>query len=250
MSIIVRTVISLHHTNTPDTTTWSICATLARHPTRLVEVCTNTCYLSNMYRLHKLDIPNKAPTSLVYFILLMLSGDIEINPGPVDSLSPCGVCQLACNWSQCAVACDNCCVWVHKTCASMDTAEYDQLENVSWKCYCCRSVNVSSFIYNAYNINVSNSFLPLAWFPGDDSVFLNVIASPTERFEPGFHCSPMSNQQSSTTSKRSQAHSDRLSSSTPSFSTTNINNIALLHSGIVSKTPSPQRTPYPHLGAA
>ena len=150
MSIIVRTVISVHHTNTPDTTTWSICSTLARHPTRLVEVCTNTCYLSNMYRLHKRDVPNKASTSLVYFILLMLSGDIEINPGPVDSLFPCGVCQLACNWSHCAVACDNSCVWVHKTCASMDTAEYDQLEIVSWKCYCCRSVNVSSFLSHTW----------------------------------------------------------------------------------------------------
>ena len=38
MSIIVMTVISLHHTNVPKATTWSICATLAWHPTRLVEV--------------------------------------------------------------------------------------------------------------------------------------------------------------------------------------------------------------------
>ena len=55
----------------------------------------------------------------------MLSGDIEINPGPVNEpMYPCAVCQLGVNWSHQAVACDVCDVWVHKSCASMDSTTY------------------------------------------------------------------------------------------------------------------------------
>ena len=43
--------------------------------------------------------------------------------------------------------------------------------------------NVSSFIHNAYNISVSNSFSALATIPWDDPVFLNDIASPWWRHQ-------------------------------------------------------------------
>ena len=65
-----------------------------------------------------------------------------------------------------------------------------------WRCYGCRSINVSSFVYSTYNLNVSNSFIPMASIPGNDLVFLYDIASPTDGSEPGFYSSPGSEHRS------------------------------------------------------
>ena len=92
---------------------------LMKHTTGVTDICTSTCYLTNMYQLHKFDLDNKAPRP---FCLLLLSGDIATNPGPAgESMFPCAVCQYGVNWSHKAVACDNYSIWIHKTCASMDS---------------------------------------------------------------------------------------------------------------------------------
>ena len=96
-----------------------------------MHMCINTCYATNMYRLHKADMGNKHPSSFASMILLLLLGDIASNPGPANSMFPCGVCQLAVTLSQKAVACDACCVWLHISCASIGCISYDQLENMS-----------------------------------------------------------------------------------------------------------------------
>jgi len=41
-----------------------------------------------------------------------------------------------------------------------------------------------------FNVNVSNSFAPLAGIPGDDSIFLSSVLSPRSTFEPRVHSSP------------------------------------------------------------
>ena len=193
---------------------WCLC--------RTEDICTNTCYLSNMYRLHKSELNNKARLPFLVMLLLLLSGDISLNPGPLsDGLFPCGVCQLAVSWSHKAVACDNCDVWVHKSCASMDSVMYEQVENLTWKCYCCRSVNVSSFVINAYNLPTANSFAPLACIPGDDSVHLPDIPLTAEQFVPGSHSSPAKK----CTANYSPSLSHSSHSSTSVLSTTKGNNI-------------------------
>ena len=90
-------------------------------------------------------------------------------------LFPCGTCQYNDNVGglHLAVACDSCDVWYHKSCISMTSVEYAGIEDQSWKCYCCRSVNNASFIYHPFNLEVSNRFSPLSDIPGDDSVFIN-----------------------------------------------------------------------------
>ena len=103
---------------------------------------------------------------------------------------PCGVCQQHVSWSSKAVKCENCEVWIHKTCTSLISAECSNTEGTSWQCYCCRSVNVNSFVYRAYNLNTSNSFEPLAGIPGDDSIFLSSVSSPSDRFVPKYFSSP------------------------------------------------------------
>ena len=129
--------------------------------------------------------PNPPCKLAVSFISLLLAGDIESNPGPVaPPMYPCAVCQLGVNWSHQAVACEKCDVWIHKSCASMDSATDANMENCDWKCYGCKSNNCSSFLYHAYNLNVSNSFPPLAGIPGDNSIFLSSVTSPTSPFDP------------------------------------------------------------------
>ena len=188
MSLIVKLSVSEQPTcQCNNEETLPICLHPVCYCNRLLDICTNTCYLTNMYRLHKSEIPERDPSTFATLILLALSGDIALNPGPVFT---CGVCQLAVSWSHKAVACDNCSIWVHKSCASLDSAIYDQLENLSWKCYCCRSDNVSSFVYNAYNLNVSNSFAPLAGIADEDGTSIHEVASPTGSFEPKCHSSP------------------------------------------------------------
>ena len=179
----------------PPCTPWDcyhLCC--AKPPSHVL--CTNTGYLTqlgflrNSYSLftgHSGYRSNQS--SFTYAMMLILAGDIESNPRPhhaVDSrwpaqtewggIYPCAFCDLLVDWSDLAVQCDECDVWHHKSCIEMPTCEYDHIENVPWKCYKWKSTNCSSFLYQAYNRNVSNSFDALAGIPGDDSVFANIVS--------------------------------------------------------------------------
>ena len=158
---------------------------------RLIDICTNTGYMSNMYRLHKHDTPERFPSSFAALLVLALSGDIAVNPGPPKKpMFPCGTCQLAVSWRHSgAVQCDVCDVWHHQTCASIDSSLYARITDISWKCHCCRSRNIESFSYHehSYNIDVSNSYSPLAGLNAGSSD----VASPADDFMPGNHSSPV-----------------------------------------------------------
>ena len=74
----------------------------------------------------------------------------------------------------------------------LSSVEFNQTENNTWHCCRCNSVNCSSFLYQAYNINVSNSYDLLSGIPGDDSVFQHSVESLTRSvyFRPIAHSSP------------------------------------------------------------
>ena len=50
-----------------------------------------------------------SPLSLI-LMLLLISGDIHPNPGPID---PCSVCSRRVTWGSRWVQCTNCSLWVH-----------------------------------------------------------------------------------------------------------------------------------------
>ena len=109
---------------------------------------------------------------------------------PQTGVFPCGVCQKNVSFNgPPAVQCDNseCKIWIHKHCASTLTdSVFEDIADMSWQCYGCRCVHgQQSFIYQAYNLNISNSFAPLAGLPCDDSVFMNSVTSPNA--VPSFH---------------------------------------------------------------
>ena len=120
-------------------------------------LCTNDGYIRNMHRLHKLELPKQSST-LVKLLLLLICGDIQLNPGPTvwpaksefAGYFPCGTCELRVDWSDIAIECDDCNLWYHKSCVSMSTSQYDHInaQDASWNCYRCNHVNNSSVLYH------------------------------------------------------------------------------------------------------
>ena len=136
-------------------------------------------------------------------------------------------------WSRAPVCCDACSVWFHKICVSMDTEVYDNIASRSWECYACGPHYCSSFLYHAYNINTSNSFEPLAGIPGDDSVFVNSVCSPSSVHEQLAHSSPHPTQSTNTYSASSSTNGrSHSASSRPPASASNLR-VAVLNANSV-----------------
>ena len=163
---------------------------------RTLSLCANTntpgCYRgTTKHTLKSLNIPR---THVTLFIVLSLCGDIETNPDPTaykDNF-PCVFCELQVDWSDTGGCCDHCDIWHHKDCISMTSSECEGIADLSWKCFKCKTINCSSFVYNGYNLKVTKSFQALAGIPGDDSVFSKSIGSLSPLFAPEVHSSPAS----------------------------------------------------------
>ena len=69
--------------------------------------------------------------------LVILSGDVALNPGPVKD--PCAICQKGCRQNQKAIQCDLCDKWFHAKCIGMNNTKYRELSNpsMSWQCIKC-----------------------------------------------------------------------------------------------------------------
>ena len=87
--------------------------------------------------------PSKIHNKL-YFSLLLIMHDIELNPGPRSPKFPCGICHKAVTSSQCGDACDTCNTWHHTTCMHMSSTTYELLHNISWHCISCSISQVTS----------------------------------------------------------------------------------------------------------
>ena len=158
--------------------------------------------------------PNQgySPATTANLIALLLSGDVELNPGPrpsQKSIFPCGFCQTHVDFGQKATCCDTCDVWFHKTCVSMDSTTFSLLNSQDdWFCYRCNSVNHNSQSFHSfqYSLPTSNSFSALA--DTDDNVF----PSPNT-LRPSAHSSPVG-----TIPSHTAAHISSVSSSATSES--------------------------------
>ena len=73
--------------------------------------------------------------------LILLSGQVEVNPGPPMSPSlnlllifPCGYCEDPVTWEQRRICCDSCDMWFHKDCVDMGSFTFlaYSTTNVSW----------------------------------------------------------------------------------------------------------------------
>ena len=142
--------------------------------------------LGNPIKPSSVSISCKRSSTHLILLVLMLSGDIEANPGPGNaSIFPCGFCDNKVSWADKGVACDACDVWFHCSCISISSTEYSALNcsSAEWKCYRCQSANSGS-LFHSYNLEVHNPYSILADHP-EDSVFTVHSLSPV--FTPIVH---------------------------------------------------------------
>ena len=121
--------------------------------------------------------------------LLLLSGDVELNPGPCSPRYPCGVCGKAVKARDRAVACDGCDIWYHTNCMLMNSHVFNALRDsdISWLCFTCGLPNFSSRLFetsSCSNLSDYNPFEPL------NSTGCLDCKSPTNDFTPNNTSTP------------------------------------------------------------
>ena len=69
---------------------------------------------------------NRTSSSFLVLSLLLLSGNVELNPGP-HYKHPCGCCTKPVKANQRGVQCDICDIWYHTRCMQMSSDTYEGL---------------------------------------------------------------------------------------------------------------------------
>jgi len=96
--------------------------------------------------------------------LLLMSGDVELNPGLRPPKYPCSICSKAVKNSDPAVSCDQCVLWVHNACSGLSNHMYECMQQSStvWICPACGMPSfTSSFFRDTSSISTCNSFTSL-----------------------------------------------------------------------------------------
>ena len=92
------------------------------------------------------------------YSILILCGDIEVNPGPKWRFPY----KVKCN--QKGLQCDRCDQWYHTRCCLIDDQTYNSLADTSsylWICSSCDIPNFSSSLFSSSIKAASSSFDPL-----------------------------------------------------------------------------------------
>ena len=154
--IILRLSPTLYDDPQQSTTTGE-CPTSVRFASVKLNLC--GCEIAATSRFSHL----RPSRSLLSTWLLLLSGDIEVNPGPKNWRFPCGVCSQPVRANQRGVQCDVCATWLHTRCIGISNDQYVQLQHSDdpWSCQRCL-----------------REALPLADISSSDSIF-NTSTSST-----------------------------------------------------------------------
>ena len=130
-------------------------------------------------------------------ILLLLSGDIALNPGPQRVVNPrpanffpCGHCELNVSLGNQGMCCS---VWFHRSCHDMSMNTYGNLKDVSWRCYRCHTPLWDTF--HSYELSdniaqpINNSTLgsPRTRIASDHSLTSPNSFRPTQHSTPEAH---------------------------------------------------------------
>ena len=123
---------------------------------------------------------SKTRTALLVHMILLLSGDVEINLGPSNAEQevtefPCPLCHTDVSWTADALQCEGCELWLHRTCMNMSSTEYGRLgeESAVWLCGNCGLRNISSTLFRTRRHDSQSTH--------DSSLFsLGSVSSPGE----------------------------------------------------------------------
>ena len=113
---------------------------------------------------------NHIPPDPYCYWLLILAGDVELNPGPTKY--PCTVCKKAVRSNQHGLCCNGCELWTHAKCCGIAEGEYQRmarLETFSWRCPLCICTELPFSDSSLLNVslsladqsNTSQTFSPL-----------------------------------------------------------------------------------------
>ena len=96
---------------------------------------------------------------VMLLLIIILGGDIQLNPGPVKY--PCGVCDRPVARNHRGLECDDCQCWVHIRCGEVTTKEYENMlhqGNFTWICPKCALPNFSDSFFEENNLSDANPF--------------------------------------------------------------------------------------------
>ena len=86
--------------------------------------------------------PTGSRPSLFSSILLLIAGDVQVNPGPAKH--PCASCSKPVKSNQRGIFCEVCYQWYHTKCVNMCTSEYQRLSDEGWCCHRCHKESFPS----------------------------------------------------------------------------------------------------------
>ena len=121
------------------------------------------CLYKNKCLLDTLCGPNctkVTPHQHFLIFILLVSGDVNTNPGPATVKYPCQICDKAVKLGQRGIACDGCDIWHHVDFMLMSTEVYEALANTSleWIYYACGMPSFTSSLFLATISLSSNSY--------------------------------------------------------------------------------------------
>ena len=89
-------------------------------------------------------------------MLLLISGVIHPNPGPID---PCSVCSRRVTWGNRSIQCTGCSLWVHLSCSGLSSADFRKISpGHSWTCRMCPSSSSQPLPSLSHSNPISSSF--------------------------------------------------------------------------------------------
>ena len=93
--------------------------------------------IGRLFSLFLLSCPTLALHRLLILLLLLMSGNVHPNPGPIF---PCSVCAGNVTWRGKSVQCCTCSKWVHLRCSQLSLSNFRALgSSHSWSCPPCRN---------------------------------------------------------------------------------------------------------------
>lgn len=121
-------------------------------------------FLSRRVNKTRAAILDRNPKRHILFSLLLLAGDININPGPYAKC-PCGACGKPVKRNQSSTQCDSCYTLHHVSCMQISTSDYEILASACmWICPKCDLANFSNGLLEPSTcpLESSNSFCLLS----------------------------------------------------------------------------------------
>ena len=111
--------------------------------------------IGRLFSLFLFSCPTLALLRFLILLLLLMSGNVHPNPGPIF---PCSVCAGNVTWQGRSVQCCACSKWVHLRCSQLSLSKFRALgSSHSWSCFPCRNtVTPSSDSSDTYTSTVES----------------------------------------------------------------------------------------------